>query len=378
MKKILIVAGEASADLYGAKLVGELKHRYPTLSFCGVGGEKMRGQSVDIRIDAGSFSAVGVSEWLDRCGSLFVNYRTLVRMVVEESWDGAVLIDLPDINLRLARKLKKKSIPVCYYVSPQLWAWRSRRIKIIRRFVDRMLVIYPFEEDYYRSRGVLASFVGHPLVDEVRRRTDVSFNGTPLTIALLPGSRASEIRYHSPILALAMQQLRTFYPGVQFVVPIASTLEESFVRRHFMKCNETQFDTIGDAREALRKAHLAVVASGTATLEATLIGVPFCLFYQVGRTSKFLFDTMVKAPFIGLPNILAKREIVREFFQRGATPEALVGECKRIIEERSYRDRMLLALDECRHSLEVNPAENVADQIGSFLTNGQRSISTTI
>ncbi|MBI1861940.1 MAG: lipid-A-disaccharide synthase [Deltaproteobacteria bacterium] len=372
MKRVLIVAGEASADICGAEMVESLAH---DARFVGVGGEKMRAAGAELVFGASEFSLFGVGELIGKLREVWGKYRRLVRLVKTEKWDAAVLIDLPDINLRLAKHLKRRGIPVCYYVSPQLWAWRSGRINQIRRSVDQMLVLFPFEEGYYRKRSVNATFVGHPLTRQLEERNPVSWGGT-IRFGVLPGSRWSEIRYHVPILARAIRILQARYPGAAFEVPVPTTLDGKTIEDLFRQHGALGVEITANSLETFRTCHVALVASGTATLEAALIGIPFCIFYRVSRSSKFLYDLLIDVPHIGMPNLLVGREIVREFFQERATPDALAAEAIRLVEEVPYRDDQIGHLRECRRSLEKpKSAHDAAGWLGHILNENHERLS---
>ncbi len=381
--RVLIVAGEASADIYGARLIEQLRGLIQADSknthfvFVGVGGSRMREQGAEIRIDAREFSVVGVSEWVGRAGTILGNFRRLCRMIDRENWDVAVLIDLPDVNLRLAKRLKRQGVPVCYYVSPQLWAWRSGRVKQIQKYVDRMLVLYPFEVDFYKQRGVTAVFVGHPLVEMIEPRGRSAGAPGPLRIGVLPGSRPSEIRLHAPLLTQVCQRMLSRYPLSEVVIPIPGTLDEPWVRGQFSGLEAKRVSFSRDSHRVMREIDVALVASGTATVEAMLTGVPFTIFYKVRRSSKWLFDRLVDVPFIGMPNLLAGREVVREFFQDHATVDALFEETIRLIEDAQYRDAQMRALADCRSALSVSESKySAATQVLGLL--GREGMGRTL
>ncbi len=369
--RVLIVAGEASGDLHAASLLKELRQKIPSLQAFGVGGSGLRLQGMDVVVDCAQVNVIGAWDWIDKVREVFRSYFTLKRTVRERRPDLAILLDLPDFNLRLARFLKKQKVPVIYYISPQVWAWRRYRVRIIRDRVSRMLVVFPFEKKFYQDHGVEVSFVGHPLLDSIRprllNRTQSEVASGP-RIAVLPGSRKSEIRFHLPIVREVLRRLKHQYPNAEVRVPIAPTVDAENLSSEFgerVRC-ET-----GNALDVLQWADVALVASGTATLETALVGTPFCLFYRVSATSAWLFQNIVRYQgFIGMPNVLAGREIVREFFQQRATPDRIFEELKRLIEDEAYRKEVGETLLSIRSSLgDTGASRRAATEILAFLKN---------
>lgn len=350
--KIFLVAGEASADIAGASLVRDLKKALPNSVFFGVGGKRLVEQGMEAVVSSETLNAVGVTDWWDRAKDILISYRKILKVIERRKPDIAILIDLPDFNLRVAKKLKKLGVPVIYYVSPQVWAWRKNRLKQIKDRVDEMLVVFPFEKDIYDKASIPASFVGHPLVDLLqprrRYRDQAVIQKTP-RIAVLPGSRKSEIRHHSPIVRGLIELIKKEYPDSQIRVPIASTLSVSWVTE---KLKLSPQEVSQDSWDTLHWADIAVVASGTATLETALIGTPFCLFYKVSASSSWLFKNVVKYQgFIGMPNILLGRQVVKECFQENASPDKLFSELKFLINSGPSRLNMVSSLLSCRKLL---------------------------
>ncbi|MFM8270614.1 MAG: lipid-A-disaccharide synthase [Pseudomonadota bacterium] len=349
---VFLIAGEASADLAGANLVRELKRLLPNSTFFGVGGKKLIEQGMEVVVPSESLNVVGFSDWWDRAKDVVLAYRKILKVIEQRKPDIAVLIDLPDFNLRVAKKLKKLGVPVVYYVSPQIWAWRKNRIKLIKELVDEMLVVFPFEKEIYEKAGVPVTFVGHPLVELLhprRRYRDQAVIEKEPRIALMPGSRKSEIRHHAPILRELMKVIKKEYPAAQIRVPIANTLSVPWVTDKLgLKPNEVS----QDSWDTLEWADVAVVASGTATLETALIGTPFCLFYKVSPSSSWIFKKFVKYQgFIGMPNILLGRQVVKECFQEDASAAKLFSEVKFMINSGLSRLNMASSLLSCRQLL---------------------------
>lgn len=338
--RLFLIAGEASADLYAASLVEALREIRPSLSVSGVGGPLLWAQGARLFVDASRISAMGANDWWDRAAEIWRGYRRLCRAADEEPIDVAVLIDLPEINMRLASRLKRRGIPVVYYVSPQVWAWRQYRVRQIGRRTDKRLVVFPFERDFYLSRDVSATFVGHPLLESVRARESLRSSAELASsprVALLPGSRPSELRMHAPLLRETIALLRAELGSVEFRAPVALTLEKSSVREA-LGDGVSLVSGPGAAGEVLRWADAAAVASGTATLECALVGTPFSLFYRVTKMSAWIARSVVGyRGYIGMPNVILKREAVPELFQEKATPVRLRDELIRLLRDDGAR-----------------------------------------
>jgi lipid-A-disaccharide synthase len=355
--KFLISSGESSGEYYGAKLIEALRHREPAAEFFGVGGSRMREAGCDTVIDAHEISVLGLAEVVRHLPHIYGEYRRLLGEVDARKPDAAILIDFPDFNLRLARQLHKRGIPVIYYVSPQLWAWRAGRIAQIRKHVRKMLVIFPFEENWYRTRGVEAEYVGHPLADAGKTRAVASaVLESPVqrsrVIALLPGSRRKEVEMHLPIM---LQAAAKFDPSYRFVIPIANSLKkewfESFLRSHCPHGWESKISSMDSATVALTIARAAVVASGTATLETALIGTPFVMVYRVSPLSWTVGRPLVKVDRFAMPNLIAGRDVVPELVQGNFTAEAAFTELQKILPDGPDRQRMIDGLAEVRAKL---------------------------
>jgi lipid-A-disaccharide synthase len=374
--ELLLVAGEASADLHAAALLRELKIICPYVHCYGVGGPDLAASGMEIMVPAENLGVVGVSDWFNKAGKVIQAYFDLRRSIRTRRPDAAVLIDLPDFNLLIARHLKAQGVPVFYYIPPQVWAWRGYRVKKIRRYFDQVLVLFPFEKTFFESKGVPVTWVGHPLLETLsprenyRAQNEIASNPR---IALLPGSRDSEVRFHVPILDSLVSSLESKYPNAVFRVPVAKTLNLSGVREAFSRRDRIEFIP-GDSVAILKWADVGVVASGTATLEAALAGLPFCLFYKVSASSAWLFQRFVRYQgAIGMPNVLAGREVVREFFQAKATPEALFSECTRLIADPLYRNSMVQDLSVCRRNLgDVGASRKAALRISGLLNARRR------
>lgn len=368
--RILISAGEASGEVYGAKLIEALRNlagsESAELEFFGVGGEQMRQAGCDLVVNANEIAVVGLAEVVGQLPQIFQLFRKVGLEAERRRPDVAVLIDFPDFNFRLARELHKRGIPVIYYVSPQLWAWRQSRIELVRKYVRKMLVIFPFEEKFYRERGVDAEFVGHPLADMemaavTREQFAAEYGIDPSRqwLALLPGSRRGEVSRIYPKLVKAAQLLG---PEYVYITPVASTLDirwmTSFLHHHF----GPPITFTRDARVTLLHARVAAVASGTSTVEAALIGTPFTMVYQVAPLTWTLGRRLVKVDRFAMVNLIAGRDVVSELLQDSFTPERLCAELQRLLPDGSARTVMREGFDEVRRKLRASSAEGSASE----------------
>jgi len=364
--RFLISAGEASGELYGARLIEALRRRVPGAEFFGVTGQRMRDAGCETIIDAHQISVVGLAEVVTHLPKIYGEFTRLVRQARARKPDAAILIDFPDFNLRLAREMHALGIPVIYYVSPQVWAWRSGRIEQIRKYVRKMLVIFPFEEAFYRERGVAAQYVGHPLADEplpsVTRAEFARENRLDEAkpwIALLPGSRRKEVSLNLPG---ALESAALMGNKYQLVLPVASSLDRRWVQSLVLRAN-VPVTLTRDARPTLLHSRAAIVASGTATLEAALIGTPFVMVYKVAPLTWALGRRLVKLNRFAMPNLIAGRDVVPEFVQHEFQTEAVSRRIQSLVSDGPERDAMLQGLAEVRaklHSPGQEPASSRA------------------
>ena len=368
--KIFLVAGEASADLHGAALLAELKKIHPDLHCFGVGGSELKKSGMNVVVEAHSLSIVGLGGLGEKFGEILKSLKKLKSLIKDEKPDIAVLLDLPDFNLHLAKFIRKQKIPVVYYISPQVWAWRGYRVHRIRRDVKKMLVLFPFEKKFYAEHKIPAEFVGHPLLERIQPRktyrSQTEIAAAP-RIALLPGSRRSEVGFHSPILKELMEKVRSKYPAATFQIPVASTVS----RDQFELFQDPAVELIdGNAHSVVRWSDLAVVASGTATLETALIGTPLALFYVISRSNAFVFKHIARyRGFLGMPNLLLGEEVIKEFFQEKAKANLIFPEIERLIENEAYRLEMTNSLRQCRSLLGAEGASRrAAFQVFQTLT----------
>lgn len=329
-KKILIISGEPSGDLHASNLVRDLKSLDSSLQFYGIGGELSKKEGVDIVFDITKLALVGVVEVIKHISVVKKAHDAVMDRIEREKPDAAILVDYPGFNLKIARDLYKKGIPVIYYISPQIWAWGRQRVHSIKKYVKKMVVFFKFEEELYKSYGIDAEFVGHPLVDVVKTTAskDEVFNKyslakDKLTIALLPGSREMEIKVFLPIMAEAAELITKTMGNVQFIIskhpykPISmyDTALEKFTFNHRF--------AEGDMHNIVGASDFAIVASGTATLETGMLGTPLIVVYKASAVTYALYRIVRDAKFLGLVNIIAGKEVAPELLQRNMTPDRI-------------------------------------------------------
>lgn len=376
-KTVMIMAGEASGDNHGANLVLELKRLDPEIHLIGLGGERMREAGVRMILDAADIAVVGVTEAVFKLGRLWRAMRQVRRTIRDNRPDLLILIDFPDFNLHAASYAKKLGIRVLYYISPQIWAWRGGRIKKIRKTVDKMAVILPFEADIYRAANVDATFVGHPLLDDVKTRYSPQESKKHFhlaegvtTIALLPGSREKEVARLLPGLLRAGELINAKLPAVQFILPLADTIDEGLVLPDTDRSSLSIKVVKGEIYDAISTADLAIVASGTATLETALLGIPMIIIYRVSWLSYLIGRLLIKVRHIGLVNIIAGKTIMPELIQERANPEEIAGEALAILTDQERRMEMGTELAALREKLGRPGAAERTAKIAYDMING--------
>ena len=374
--KILVSAGEASGDLYAACLVRELGRSLPGAQFFGCAGPRMRAAGVRTVVDAASLSVVGLVEVLGHIPRIYGEYRRMIAAARSERPDLAILTDSPDFHLRLAPHLKALGIPVVYLVAPQVWAWRKGRIRRIKCNIDRLLCIFPFEEEFFRQRGVRADYIGHPLVRLVRPSVSREeffssqglASGRPL-LTLLPGSRRGEALRHMPALMDAVERLdsrREF----QFLLALPSGFWKDGGAALKRRIGGLPVRIVeGRTWDAMAHAELALAASGTVTVEAALLGVPMVTFYRVTSLTWHLGRFLVDVPFYSMVNLVAGRTVVPELIQNEMTGERLAVEALRLLEDGARRERMREDLSAVAAQLagESDPFERAAQIVRQVL-----------
>jgi lipid-A-disaccharide synthase len=366
---IMIVTGETSGELYGALLASALRERRPGIRIIGIGGERMKEAGVELV--SGISSAFGITEALSAVTSLRETYRKALEALQKNRPSLLVLIDYPDFNLKLAAVARRKRIKILYYVSPQVWAWRRGRVKKIARLVDRMAVILPFEEEIYRSAGLSCEFVGHPVFDEIRKfkvdkpalKRELGLAGERPLLSLLPGSRPHELERLLPVIRDVVGEFRKEFGEFQFCVPFAPNTD---LARYGVIINSLRSEDVlinrGESLRTLAASDYAVVASGTASLQAVLLGVPIVVIYKLFPLTYLLGKLIVKVKHISLVNILSGEEVVRELLQSEVTPHNIIDQIRRIMTDEQHREKMAVAYDRVKALfLSKNASARVAE-----------------
>ncbi len=345
-KNIFIVAGEASGDLHGSQLVESLYARYPNISIYGIGGNNMAQAGMHLVFHSSDIAVMGIVEIISHLKIIYTVFQWIKRSLDKDPPDLVVLIDFPDFNLRVAREAANRGIPVVYYISPQVWAWRRKRIQHIAKYVTHMLVIFPFEEMMYRKHGVPATYVGHPLVDRFNQhhRTvpsdqaymDLGLSPLYPVVGLFPGSRASEVRILLPIFIQAAQALQQRFPRMQFLLGETPELPETIYQDILKNTSLSVQRMRTGIGPTVSICDLAVVASGTATLELALFGLPMIVAYRVSPITFGLGRLLVRVPSIGMVNLVSQKNIVPELLQKGLNKNNLFELCDRFFTESIY------------------------------------------
>ncbi len=347
---VMMVAGELSGDVYGAQLAAALRSWRGSLEIFGCGGEAMRKAGVDTVVDAHQISMVGITEVVRGLPRGYRALRSLVEEAERRRPRLAVLIDSPSFNLRLARKFKRRGIPVVYFISPQIWAWKKWRIKQIKAFVDKMLCIFDFEEEIYKNAGIPVEYVGHPLLDMVRPHLpreeffgEIHLDPHVSTVALLPGSREIEVSFNLPVMLDAATRLN-LNRKIQFAVAVAPTAKAGWLESMLAQCyvgRATVRVVHHMTYDALQHSDLAVVTSGTATLEAALRERPMIVVYRVSRVTAWLARFMIQVPFYSMVNLLAGKAVVPELIQRDFNAENVEGRVEYLLDHPEAREEMI-------------------------------------
>ncbi len=340
-KKIFIIAGEASGDMHAAGLCRQLIDKCPDISITGIGGPAMERAGADLLFPNSQLAVVGLFEVLSHAAPIISAYRSVIKWLSSNRPSALILVDYPEFNLLVASRAKKLGIPVFYYISPQIWAWREGRVKKIRRLVDRMAVILPFEKEFYSRHGMDVTYVGHPLLDTVKPSADretfcSSHNIDPSlpVVGLLPGSRTGEIKKFSGIMIEAGRLIKNAVPAAQFVIPAAPGMDRSSlahiekeIREKLPPWDRDNFRIVrNETHEAIAASDIILTASGTVTLEAGIIGTPMVVMYTVSPLTYYLGRHLIKVKYCSLVNLVAGREIVPEILQEQVTPERLASE----------------------------------------------------
>ena len=375
---VMVVAGEASGDLYGARLALELKKIVPDITCYGLGGDHMRQAGVQILADVSELSVIGLVEVIKHYPRLRKILKRMKHELKRIRPNVLVLIDSPDFNLRLAKQAARHSIKVMYYVSPQIWAWRSSRIRIIRKCVDRMVTVFPFEEKFYRDAGVPVEYVGHPLVEDAHTTVDKDaflkmhkLSSEKKLVGLFPGSRASEVENNFPTLIQAASELVRQRSDVQFIVPVASTLPADFVH-HFIRDAGADITTsTAGIYDVIHACDAIAATSGTVTLQITLMQTPMLIIYKLSPITYRILSRLVNFTYAGIANVIANKEICRELIQHEATADNIAKELEKLLSDPSYTARMKKEMGRIRDALgEKNGSAEAAKLAARLMASG--------
>ena len=370
MKRVMIIAGEASGDLHGGKLVSDVLKKDSDIHFSGIGGIEMRKAGVDVLVNSSELAVVGLVEVLVHRKVIFSALDKMKNILKNQPPDLLLLIDYPDFNLRLAKYAKACGVKVLFYISPQVWAWRQKRVHFIRDVVDRMAVVFPFEEAFYTNHNVPVTYVGHPLAEEVHASKELpqlieDFNLDPDTkhVGLFPGSRKSEIKRLLPIILKSADRLMADDKNIEFLLPIASTLSKDDILPYLGQYAHLRIHLIENRPYDVMKASDAIVTvSGTVTLEIALIGTPMVIINKLSWISYFIVKRMIKIHYIGLCNIVANKELVPELIQGMAKPKLIANLLNKMLRNIDYANTLRTNLKDVTKILTENKdAKDIAD-----------------
>lgn len=377
-RRIVLVVGEASGDLLGSALIEELNQRFSEVEFVGIGGPLMIAQGFDSWYRMSELSVMGYVEVIKKLPKLICIRSSLIRRILRYQPDLVVGIDAPDFNLFLERSVRKSGVPVVHLVSPSIWAWRYERIHKIRESVDRMLVLFPFEEEIYKREGIPVSYVGHPLADQIelvvdrfRYRDELGFTVNQKLVALLPGSRRSELKQHLDLMLDAAELIKCKYPDVRFVIPLINEDAVAVSRGRISQRGKELIDEIqfvsANTQNVLKATDLAIVASGTATLEGLLCECPMVVTYKVSQLTAWLMRRRARTTFVSLPNIIANENLVDEFIQERARSHMLADAVISLFGQPEKLAGMRTRFREIKKTLRVGSAIRSADVIQEFV-----------
>lgn len=377
MKTIAIVAGESSGDLLGSHLIKSLKSIRPDLTFIGIAGPKMIKEGAVSFFSMEELSVRGYFEALRKLFRLLKLRKNLLNQILDAKPDLFIGIDVPDFNFWIERQLKKKGIPVIHYVSPSIWAWRGNRLRKIKKSIDHMLTIFPFEKNIYSKANIQASFVGHPLAEMIPLRPNKKKAQDKLkiikatkVIALLPGSRQGEVRWHAQLLIDSAIEISKRVRDIKFLVPLPTRETYEIFSKTLFKNTHAELDIqllIGHASDAINAADLVIVASGTATLETALYKKPMIVIYKMSSISWQILKRMRYLPYISLPNILLNKFLVPELLQDDATPENITDKTIEILKDVAYRKNLLIQFTKIHHQLKQNTSDRLNRVVLKFI-----------
>jgi len=375
---VLFSAGESSGDQHAAHMFQDMQKLYPEIRGMGMGGARMRQAGIDIRFDSSGIGVIGLVEVLKHYAEIRQALQLMKTLVANEKPDLLVCVDYKEFNLKLAQFAKKQGVKVLFYVSPQVWAWRPGRVKTYGKAIDMMAVIFPFETAYYEAENVPVRYVGHPSVDKVHplrgKQEDFALfglePGRPV-VGLLPGSRANEIKRMLPAMLEATRELARNHPDVQFVLPQADSVSDEILQSHLQGFDVAINVVKHQAYDVIQCCDAIMTTSGTASLEIALLQVPMVIAYRLSPLTYWLGKQLVKIPFIGLPNIIAGKAIVKELIQDAVTAENLAAEIERLLYAASYRETVINELRRVKRLLgEGGGSKNMADLALEMLRQG--------
>ncbi|MFZ2407654.1 MAG: lipid-A-disaccharide synthase [Methylobacter sp.] len=375
--KILFSAGESSGDQHAANMFLELKKQQPDIRGLGMGGSKMAQAGIDIRYDSANIAVIGVVEVIKHYAEIRRALKLMQQLVATERPDLLVCVDYKEFNFKLARYAKQQGIKVLFYVSPQVWAWRPGRVVAYGKVIDMMAVIFPFETAYYDAENVPVRYVGHPSVDKVhaQRSKDgdlarFGLDKNQPVVGLLPGSRANEIKRMLPVMLAAAEKVQAGLPGCRFILPQADSISDTLLEEYLRRSPLTITVIKNQPYDVIQCCDAVMTTSGTATLEIALLTVPMVIAYKLSSLTYWLGRWLVNTPFIGLPNIVSGKSIVKELIQHDATAENLSAEVMRILTDKAYADQMRENLAQVKQQLgQGGGSKNMAQLALEMLAN---------
>ena len=373
--RVMILAGEASGDAHAAEFVEQLRELKPDIELNGMGSSEMRAAGVDVFFDSSIIAVVGLVEVLRHWGDIKRAMAIVKQQMEDTRPDLLVLVDYPEFNLKMARHARELGIPVLFYISPQVWAWRPKRIHKIGRLIDHMAVIFRFETKYYEDAGIPVSFVGHPLVDKVKPgvgadslRQRLGIPEQSRVVGLFPGSRRSEVSRLLPVMLATAREMHEQDSELKFVLPVASTLDFDDISEQARSSGVDVIVTRDDIYDVISCCDAITTCSGTVTLEIALLRTPMCILYRMSPLSYQIMKRLITIPHIGLVNIVAGEAVVREFLQSEANPRTVARELFALLEDREYRARIDSGLERVRENLgSGNGARNMAELVLSMV-----------
>jgi lipid-A-disaccharide synthase len=355
---VMILAGEASGDAHAAEFVEQLKLEQPDLQLSGMGGKAMKNAGVDVFFDSSIIAVVGLVEVLRHWSDIKRAMGIVKQRLDQARPDLLILVDYPEFNLKMARHARELGIKVLFYISPQVWAWRPKRIHKIGSLIDHMAVIFKFEKQYYEKAGIPVSFVGHPLVDKVKAgidaqkiRADLGISTHEKVVGLFPGSRHSEISRLLPMMFATARRMQAREPKLKFLLPVASSLDFDELSERSKNSGLDIIVTQDEIYDVISCCDAIATCSGTVTLEIALLNIPMCILYKMSWLSYLIMSRLITIPYIGLANIVADKAVVKEFLQQGANPDAVSRELFELLENQTYRDQVKQGLKQVRENL---------------------------